>query len=181
LIKDVTLTKQAKTVRVAIRWQTEACTHLEVARPPRAYEARRTEAAVIDEVRRLADRYTDAQMAEHLNAQGFLSGRGGRFTADKVQWIRYAYRIPSGCPQAPGLCPAGQRGDGRYSVQAAAKLLNVDVSTIADWCRGGRLDCQQSAPHGPRWVTLTAEGVTALRKPVRRRHTRTSRPAEVMP
>jgi DNA invertase Pin-like site-specific DNA recombinase len=180
LIKDVTLTKQAKTVRVDIRWQTEACTHLEVARPPRAYEVRRTDAAVVDQVRQLADRYTDAQVAEQLNAQGFLSGMGGQFTADKIHWIRYAYRIPSRCPQAPGACSGGQRGDGRYSVQAAAQRLNVDVSTVADWCRRGRLDCQQSAPHGPRWITLTAEVVTALRKPVRRRHTRAARPAEAM-
>jgi DNA invertase Pin-like site-specific DNA recombinase len=180
VIKDVTLTKQAKTVRVAIRWQTEACTHLEVARPPRADEARRTDSAVIEQVRQLAARYTDAQVAEHLNAQGFLPGMGGRFTADKVQWIRYAYRIPSGCPQAPGLCPGGQRGDGRYSAQAAAKLLNIDVSTVADWCRDGRLDCQQSAPHGPRWVTLTAEVITALRKPVRQHHTRTTTLASAM-
>jgi hypothetical protein len=82
LIQDVTLTKQAKTVRVAMRWQTEVCTHRQVARPPRAYEARRTEAAVINEGCRLADRYTEAPMAEHLHAQGFLCGKGGRFTAD---------------------------------------------------------------------------------------------------
>jgi hypothetical protein len=108
LIKDIVLPQQAKTVRVEIRWQTEACTHLEVARPPRAYEARRTDAAVVEQVRRLADRYTDAQVAEYLNAQGFLPGMGGRFTADKVPWIRSAYRIPSGCPQAPGACSGGE-------------------------------------------------------------------------
>ena len=99
LIQDVTLTKQAKPVRVAIRWQTKAGTRLEVARPPRAYEARRTDRAVIEPVRQLADRSTDAQGTEHLDAQGFLPGMGGRFTADKVQWIRYAYPISSDGPQ----------------------------------------------------------------------------------
>ena len=61
----------------------------------------------------------------------------------------------------------GQRGDGRYSAQAAAKLLNVTVSTIADWCKAGKLDGVQVAPHGPWWVKLTPELRAALRKPRR--------------
>ena len=87
------------------------------------------------------------------------SSAGGTFTAGKVNWIRHAYRIASGCPQGPWACPDGQRGDGRYGAKAAAALLNVDVSTIAQWCTAGRLDCIQSAPHGPRWIKLTPERI----------------------
>ena len=36
LIKDVTLTKQATTITIAVRWQTEACTILDIPRPKRA-------------------------------------------------------------------------------------------------------------------------------------------------
>ena len=64
---------------------------------------------------------------------------GGSFTVSKIEWIRYAYHIPAGCPERPKAAPTGQRGDGRYSARAAADLLNVDVSTIADWCKTGRL------------------------------------------
>jgi hypothetical protein len=64
-------------------------------------------------------------------------------------------------------CPTGQRGDGRYSAQAAAELLNVTVSTIADWCKSSKLDGVQVAPRGPWWVALSPEIITALRKPVR--------------
>ncbi len=93
---------------------------------------------------------------------------GGAFTVSKIEWIRYAYRIPAGCPERPKAVPTGQRGDGRYSAKAAAALLNVDVSTIAEWCKSGRLQSVRSTPLGPRWITLTPESITVLRKPVKR-------------
>jgi hypothetical protein len=47
--------------------------------------------------------------------------------------------------------------------------LNVDVSTIADWCEAGVLDGVQETPHGPRWIKLTPEIIAKLRKPTRQR------------
>lgn len=172
LIKDVTLSPQEKVIRIGIRWQTQACTTLEVPRPLRACEARRTAPAVLARIRVLAPLHTDAQIAAQLNAEALTPGASRTFTASKVNWLRYAYHIPSGCPQGPGACPGGQRGDGRYSAKAAAALLNVDVSTIADWCRAGRLEAVQSAPHRPRWIRLTPELIDTLRRPYRQRKPR---------
>jgi hypothetical protein len=95
-------------------------------------------------------------------------GLGGSFTASKVDWIRVAYSIPLACPEGPGFCPSGQRGDGRYSALAAAELLNVNVSTIADWCNAGILESVRAHPHGPRWITLTPDSIEKLRKPTQR-------------
>ncbi len=142
---------------------------VQVLRPPRSCDARRTPAAVLERVRVLAADHTDHQIADQLNADGHRSGRGGPFTHSKVQWIRYAHGIASGCPEAPAACSDGRRGDGRCSAQAAAKALNVDVSTIAAWCKSAHLDGIQAAPHGPWWVRLTPEVIEHLRKPVRRR------------
>ena len=169
LIKDVTLTRRETTIHLGIRWQTEALTELDLPRPKRVWEATRTHPAVVDRVRQLAPTHTDRQIAEALQQEVLTPGRGGVFTASKVQWIRYSHDIPTGCPQAPGACPSGQRGDGRYSARAAAQLLNVDVSTIADWCTSGQLDGLQERPHGPRWIQLTPERITTLRKPKRQR------------
>lgn len=166
LIKDVTLTPQATAIHIGIRWQTEALTPLEIARPKRSYEIRRTPATVIERVRTLAPRHTDQEIAVLLNQEQLTPGLGGQFTARKVQWIRYAYKIPLGCPQNPAACPDGQRGDGRYSARAAAQLLNVNVSTISEWCIAGILDGVQEKPHGPRWITLTPELIAQLRKPI---------------
>jgi DNA invertase Pin-like site-specific DNA recombinase len=167
LIKDVMLSKLETVVRVDVRWQTQACSRLEVARPKPAYVLRRTASEVVDRMRQLAPTHTDTQMAERLNQEGYRSGQGGAFTASKVNWLRYAYGIKSGCPLGPVACPTGQRGDGRYSARAAAALLNVTVYTIADWCRSGKLDGVQMAPRGPWWVVLTPGTITTLRKPMR--------------
>jgi hypothetical protein len=166
LIKDVTLTKQSTTIAIAVRWQTEACSTLDIPRPQRAADVKRTAPAVIARVRELALTHTDDDLAAQLNAEGFRSGSGGSFSTSKIEWIRYVYHIRNGCPRGPGACPTGQRGDGRYSARAAAALLNVNVSTIAQWCQTGQLDGVQAALHGPRWVRLTPEVIATLRKPV---------------
>jgi DNA invertase Pin-like site-specific DNA recombinase len=169
LVKDVTLTRQTTTIHIGIRWQTEALTELEIPRLQKRADAVRTNPAVVDRIRTLAPTHTDQQIAEMLNQEGFSLGTGGLFTASKINWIRYANQIPTACPEAPGACPSGQRGDGRYSTKAVAELLNVDVSTVSTWCDQGRLDCIRAKPRGPRWIKLTPEIIQQLRKPIRQR------------
>ena len=172
LIKDVTLTKRQTTFHLAIRWQTEACTTLELARPARPCNARRTAPAIIERIRALAPTHTDRQIAALLNQDGAIPAQGDQFSASKVKRLRYAYDIATSCPEGPEACATGPRGDGRYAARAAAELLQVDVGTIADWCAAGKLDYVQSAPHSPRWITLTPATIAALRKPVRQRKPR---------
>jgi len=168
LIKDVTLSRRETVIEVRIRWRTEALTDLIVPRAKRVADARRTDPQVIARVRELAPTHTATQIATLLNEEGFRAGLGGSFTASKVEWIRAAYDISLDCPEGPGFCPSGQRGDGRYSALAAAELLNVNVSTIADWCNTGKLDSVRAGTHGPRWIRLTPEIIAELRKPVQR-------------
>jgi len=169
LIKDVTLSGLKTSIDVRIRWQTEAVTPCLVARRPKSYDLRRTSTNVIDRIRALATSHTDQQIAFVLNQEGFMPGLGGTFTTRKVQWIRYAYHLTTACPTAPEACPTGRRGDGCFSARAAADLLNVNVSTIAAWCETGVLDFTQETPHGPRWIKLTPEIISSLRKPTRQR------------
>jgi hypothetical protein len=168
LIKDVTLSKRGNVIDVAIRWQTEALTSLAIPRYKMSWEERQTSPQVVERVRELSPTQTNTQIAALLNEEGERAGMGGSFTVSKIEWIRYAYHIPTECPERPKAAPAGQRGDGRYSARAAADLLNVNVSTIADWCQAGTLESVRSTPLGPRWITLTPEIIAALRKPVRR-------------
>jgi hypothetical protein len=174
LIKDVTLCRGETTIQVAIRWQTEACTVLEVPRPKRSYEVRRTDPAIVARVKVLALDHTDRQIASLLDQEGFRSGTGSRFTRSIIAQIRYSYSITSGCPEAPSACAGGYRADGRCTAETAAEMLNVNVSTIADWCHSGTLDGIQSAPYAPWWIKLTLEIVARLRKPTRRSWSRKS-------
>ena len=174
LIKDVTLTRGEMIIQVAIRWQTEACTVLEVPRPKRSYEVRRTDPAIVARVRVLVLERTDREIAALLDQEGFRSGTGRRFTQNIVTQLRYGYSIKSGCPEAPSACAGDYRADGRCSAKTAAEMLNVNVSTIADWCHSGTLDGIQSAPYAPWWIKLTPEIVARLRKPTRRTWSRQS-------
>jgi hypothetical protein len=174
LIKDVTLCRGETRIQVAIRWQTEACTVLEVPRLKRSYEVRRTDPVVVARVRVLAPEHTDRQIAALLDQEGFRSGTGCRFTQNIVKQLRYSYSIVSGCPDGPAACAGSYRADGRCSSKTAAEILNVNVSTIADWCQSGTLDGIQSNPHGPWWIKLTPEVITGLRKPTRRSWSRQS-------
>ncbi len=163
LIKDVTLSKRDQRIVIDIRWQTEARTSLSIPRLKKSWEVRQTDQQVVARVRELAPTHTASQIATLLNEEGLPAGLGGSFTASKVDWIRAAYHIPLACPEGPGFCPTGQRGDGRYSALAAAELLNVNVSTNA-----GILQSVRAHPHGPRWITLTPEIIAQLRKPTQR-------------
>ena len=169
LIKDVTLSKRGNVIDVAIRWQTEALTRLAIPRYKQSWEEHQTSPEVVARVRELSASHTNAQIAVVLNEEGEQAGMGGSFTTSKVEWIGYAYHIPTGCPERPKAAPTGQRGDGRYSARAAAELLNVDVSTIAEWCKTGRLESVRSTPLGPRWITLTPEIISALHQPIKRK------------
>jgi DNA invertase Pin-like site-specific DNA recombinase len=174
LIKDVTLCRGETTIQVAIRWQTEACTVLEVPRPRRSCEVRRTDPVVVAKIKVLALNHTDSQIASLLDQEGFRSGTGNRFTRNIITQLRYSYSIVSGCPEAPKACAEGYRADGRCSAKTAAEMLNVNVSTIADWCHSGTLDAIQSAPYAPWWIKLTPEIIAGLRKATRRTWSRQS-------
>jgi len=165
LIKDVTLTRQDNLIHLGIRWQTNALTELDIPRPQPNVESRRTPIAVIERIRHLADDHTDRQIAVILNQADLTTRAGEPYTADKVQFVRQKYTIATGCPEAPWVCPTGQRADGRYCTRAAAELLNVCDSTVLRWCELGHLDSVQAVPNGPRWIKLTPELIAKLRKP----------------
>jgi hypothetical protein len=100
LIKDVTLSKRGNVIDVALRWQTEALTHLAIPRYKMSWEERQTSPQVVERVRELSPTHTNAQMAAVLNEEGKRAGMGGSFTVSKIEWIRYAYHIPAGCASA---------------------------------------------------------------------------------
>jgi hypothetical protein len=172
LVKEVTLTRRDQLITIARRWQTGALTTFDIPRLPRAWEVRQTDPHAVARRREVVPQQTDQQMAACLNAEGLQAGLGGLLTPSKVGWIRWAYAMAPGCPERPKACPSGQRGDGRYSAQKAAEVLNVHVSTISAWCRQGRLDGNRSTPMSARWITLTPEIIAESKRPTRRRHRR---------
>lgn len=101
--------------------------------------------------------------------RGGMAFRDGRpFSRQQCGRDSHRFPHPLACPERPGFCLSGQRGDGRFSALAAAELLHVTVSTIADWWNAGILESVRAHAHGPHWMTLTPAIIEKLRKPTQR-------------
>ncbi|MGB7926400.1 MAG: recombinase family protein [Pyrinomonadaceae bacterium] len=157
LIQDVVMTREGKVVHVSIRWQTGACTKMSV--PFHEHEAQ-----VVEIIRRMSRKHTHIEIAEYLNAQGFIPLRGEEYTGKIVQKIRYIHRIPSTWAAQSINCVNGQREDGRYTVKAAARVLNASFWQITSWCKKGRLDGIRSRPGSHWWVRLTPEIISECKR-----------------
>ncbi|MCJ7555997.1 MAG: recombinase family protein [Gammaproteobacteria bacterium] len=174
LVKDVTLTRREDDIHLGVRWQTGAVSERALPRRQRIDEIWRTPSEVIERIRALAPNQTDRQIAAQLNAEGLTTGVGQEFDRVRVRRVRLKYEIPAGCPEMPNPRDNGPRGDGRYSAKAAARLLNVSIGTINQWCCTGKLASVQSVPGSPRWITLTPEIIAKLRKPVKQSYKKRS-------
>jgi hypothetical protein len=168
LIKDITLTRREDDIHIGVRWQTGAVSEHPIPRRQRVDEIWRTPDEVITRIRTLAPHQTDRQIAAQLNAEVLTTGTGREFDRIRVRRVRLKYDIPADCPEMPNPRENGPRGDGRYATKAAARLLNVSLGTINNWCRTGKLDSMQAGPGSPHWITLTPDIIAKLRKPVKR-------------
>ena len=167
LIDNVTLSQREDSIHIGVRWQTGALSERKIPRLNTIYAPHPTSTVIIKRIRELVSTHTDHQIATIFNQKGLLTGAGQPFTKTRVRRVRVKYHIPTGCPEMPGIFLDGKRGDGRYSSQATAELLNVSTATIGNWCKSGKLDCIRSVSGGPRWIKLTPESITQLRKPVK--------------
>jgi DNA invertase Pin-like site-specific DNA recombinase len=94
VIEDVTLIKQQQ-VTAAVRFRAGATTTLTVPRPLTAQQIRATHDNVRQDIDRLLDEYTNAQVANILNERGLRTGAGDAFDPTNVQWVRFAAKLKS--------------------------------------------------------------------------------------
>jgi len=166
LIKDVTLTRQKEnaSVRIQIHWKTGATSELTVDHPRPPYQAIQTPPSVIDFVRQKAKILPDREIAQELNRLHFLSGRRKKFHPGMIKWIRYRYKIPTACPNAPTSQFPGRRGDGRFSAQVIAKELGLSIHQV-HYLRGkGILRAQQVRMNSPWWFQVTPQELDRIRQ-----------------
>ena len=119
-----------------------------------------TDAAILEQLRTLAQTHSDDQIANVLNAQHLTTRWGKLWTYQRVHHVRVHHHIPSDCP----IVPRGQetRGDGLVSVSAAARLLSVSRATIDGWIRYGVLFAQQMPGRNPYWLRVSPEDIARL-------------------
>jgi excisionase family DNA binding protein len=137
LVADVTLladTDPAK-LRIGIRWRSGATEEILTERVTQICEARRTNPATVDVVRRLGPSTDNAELADQLNTAGHRTGTGRRFNADAVRLLRRSYGIP-----APGLLAPAE-----VTVADVAGRLGVARSTVTAWIHDGLLTARRTA------------------------------------
>ena len=76
----------------------------------------------------------DSQIAERLDAEGFITGAGNRWTLVAVRNGRKIHRIPRTAASLPTGRPLPERrDDGAYSVLGAARHFGVSKDAIRFW------------------------------------------------
>jgi hypothetical protein len=130
LIEDVTLNK-GDTLHVDIRFAGGATRSLDLPLPKSCVELRTTDAAVVQEIDRLIDTYTDKEIAELLNERGVRTVVTTPWTAARVGRLRHIYQLTDRRTRL--------LAQGLLTPQAVAAKYDVLVCTVHKWRRRGLL------------------------------------------
>ncbi|MEW6547228.1 MAG: recombinase family protein [Bacillota bacterium] len=130
IIEDVTLLKK-ENITAHVRFKGGASRTLTLPLPPSAWQLYQTDPAVVAEIDRLLDDYTDGEAALILNERGLRSGHGNRFDRLMVRKVRLAYGLKDTYSRL--------RDRGLLTLKEMAAALGVSSSTVKAWRRHGLL------------------------------------------
>lgn len=130
LIEDVTLTK-GDALHADIRFVGGATRSLDLPLPKSCVELRTTDAAVVEEIDRLIDTYTDKEIAELLNERGVRTVVTTPWTAARISRLRHIYDLTDRRTRL--------RAQGLLTPEEVATRYSVVVSTVHMWRRRGLL------------------------------------------
>jgi DNA invertase Pin-like site-specific DNA recombinase len=170
IIKDVVLDQKRVRGQIVMRvnWQTGATSEHCFRRKVRAYE----EYAELEQLRQRilelnAEQKMDAEIAAQLNAEGFVNAVGKPFQSNMIYSLRHKWKIPTVRINSNDYNPE-RWPDGTYSVQGAAKALEITPITVFVWLRKGKLKGEQLAKWMPWKIKLTDKQIARLKAQVRR-------------
>jgi DNA invertase Pin-like site-specific DNA recombinase len=128
MIEDVTVHKDAVIV-AHIRFKGGALHTLRVPVPPPFRQSRLTAPDTLAALDRLLEAHTDAEVADHLNAEGYRTFVGLPFTAMHVSQLRRTHGLKSRFTRL--------RDAGWLSAEELGLCLGVTAQTIWQWYRRG--------------------------------------------
>lgn len=130
LLEDVTVNRDEQ-ISLQVRFKGGACRTLRLPLPLCSWQQRTTSPAVVQEIDRLLDSHTAAQIADILNACGMTPGLGASFHPQLVARLARTY----------GLKPRHDRlrERGMLTLPEIAQTLQVTPHTVKIWLRRGLL------------------------------------------
>jgi DNA invertase Pin-like site-specific DNA recombinase len=159
-------------VILVIHWKGGVHTELRLPRRRRGQNSTHTSTDVVEAVRTLAHICPDDLLANVLNRNGLLTGRGNRWTRERVVSLRTHHDI---------VCydPDRRVSEGWMNLNEAAGVLGISPRTLRLAAERGEIDAIHPLPDGP-WVfqrrALEAPVATALVARVRDRTHRAAIP-----
>jgi hypothetical protein len=130
LLEDVTLLKREQ-ILVHVRFKGGAIQSLSLPLPLGAPALRKTPAAVIQEVDRLLDHYTETEIATLLNEKGLRSGTGQALTPMTVINIRRNHGLPDRFQRL--------RETGLLTIDEVAERFGIVPEVVKEWRDKGLL------------------------------------------
>ncbi len=122
LVKDVTLSGDAKHIQIGIRFSGGAEELVETDRPPKKYETWTTDPEIVEYIRNESRKHTVGEIVSMLNNKGIKSGKGNPFTRSIVRGIQYSYGIPS--------LKQYLKANGYLSTEEKAKELGITSNAL---------------------------------------------------
>jgi len=159
LIKDITVEKspQQKQLLIHIRWQGGTSSDLSVQLLPNMADRMRYPVALVDRVRELAQRLSDAQIVDQLNQAALVSAVGKPFTVSMIKWIRHAYKIPAAQLKHPD----------ELTVHQLAERFAVNPNVVYYWIEHGVIQARRLNSGAPYWITVREGDEQKLRDWIR--------------
>lgn len=166
LIQDVIadIDTEASEVVLTVHWKGGTHTELRVPRRRRG-NAASTPKETVKAVRTLARLCPDDMIAGLLNRNGLRTGRGNRWTRERVTSMRAYHKIPA-CRQEE------RQQQGWLTLTESAKLLDVSTRTLRLAIERGEIAAEHPLGDGP-WILhrdqLTTEAAQAISERARNR------------
>lgn len=160
LIQDirVDVNSEAGEVIIAIHWRGGAHTELRLPRRRRGQNSTHTAKEAVDAVRVLARICADQFIAGFLNRNGLRTGRGNRWTQERVTALRSHHGIACYRPER-------RSAEGWMNLTEAAESLGLSPRTLRIAAERGEIEAQHPLADGP-WIfhrsALEAKGAEAL-------------------
>ncbi len=155
------------TITLVLRWAGGVHTELRVPRRRRGQHRGQTSPTIVEAVTSLARICPDQLIAGILNRNGLQTGRGNRWTQERVTALRSYYRIP--CYHRETRLTQGW-----LTLTEAAALIGLSPKTLRLAVERGEIAAEHPLPDGP-WIftksALTSDAARALVQRAHRRET----------
>jgi DNA invertase Pin-like site-specific DNA recombinase len=141
LIKEIIadIDEPQQQLKFIVHWHGGAHTLLRLPRPLPAGKAHKTAEEDCELIRKMAVRYSDAEIAQVLSKHGRKTGKGNRWTQSSVGLVR----------RKLGIKPAPSKDPNLLNLVQAQKYLNVSDSTLMRLIQNRLLPATQLAPFAP--------------------------------